>query len=72
MIGTIERYEADFSMDISITSDREPYVDFTIGYHLEPLTFALSKPAVSGDNNKKYNFMYCYSFEQWLLSLNDQ
>ncbi|XP_076053587.1 glutamate receptor ionotropic, delta-2-like [Oratosquilla oratoria] len=44
VIGTIERYEADFSMDISITADRDYYVDFTIGYHTEPLTFVTSKP----------------------------
>lgn len=46
VIGTVERYEADASMDILITADRDEYVDFTIGYHTEPLTFVTTKPRV--------------------------
>jgi len=46
VIGTVERYEADMSMDVLITADRDESVDFTIGYHTEPLTFVTTKPQV--------------------------
>uniref|UniRef100_A0A6A7FPU6 Glutamate receptor ionotropic, kainate 5-like n=1 Tax=Hirondellea gigas TaxID=1518452 RepID=A0A6A7FPU6_9CRUS len=45
VIGTVQRYEADFSMDILITGDRDESVDFTIGFHPEPLTFVTTKPS---------------------------
>ncbi|XP_037793489.1 uncharacterized protein LOC119588952 [Penaeus monodon] len=44
VIGAVERREADFSLNIAITQDREEKVDCTIGYHVEPITFATSKP----------------------------
>ncbi|KAG7153726.1 Ionotropic receptor 40a-like 4, partial [Homarus americanus] len=44
VIGSVERVEADFSLNIAITQDREEKVDCTIGYHVEPITFATSKP----------------------------
>ncbi|XP_071521417.1 uncharacterized protein [Panulirus ornatus] len=44
VIGAVERLEADFSLNIAITQDREEKVDCTIGYHVEPITFATSKP----------------------------
>ncbi|KAK4328895.1 hypothetical protein Pmani_000704 [Petrolisthes manimaculis] len=44
VIGTVERLEADFSLNIAITQDREEVVDCTVGYHVEPITFTTSKP----------------------------
>ncbi|KAA0200509.1 Ionotropic receptor 129, partial [Hyalella azteca] len=44
VIGTVGRYEADFSLNVLITGQREEVVDFTVGYHREPLTFAMGKP----------------------------
>ncbi|XP_068223238.1 probable glutamate receptor [Palaemon carinicauda] len=44
VLGVVQRYEADFSMDISITAEREEVIDFTIGFHSEPLSFVTSKP----------------------------
>ncbi|XP_076053589.1 glutamate receptor U1-like [Oratosquilla oratoria] len=44
IIGTIAKYEADFSMDISITYDRGVHVDFTRGYTMDPLVVIMSKP----------------------------
>ncbi|XP_064110307.1 probable glutamate receptor [Macrobrachium nipponense] len=44
VIGSVERMEADFSLNIAITQDREEVVDCTIGYHIEPITFATTKP----------------------------
>ncbi|XP_050703929.1 uncharacterized protein LOC126989348 [Eriocheir sinensis] len=44
VIGTVERVEAAFSLNIAITQDREEKVDCTIGYHVEPITFATTKP----------------------------
>lgn len=40
----MERLEADFSQNIAITQDREEVVDCTRGYHVDPITFATSKP----------------------------
>ncbi|KAK7077820.1 hypothetical protein SK128_007530 [Halocaridina rubra] len=44
VIGTVERLEADFSLNIAITQDREEKIDCTIGYHIEPITFATTRP----------------------------
>ncbi|KAF2361867.1 Ionotropic glutamate receptor [Trinorchestia longiramus] len=44
VIGAVERFEADFSLNVLITGQRTEAVDFTIGYHNEPLTFAMGKP----------------------------
>ncbi|XP_071527933.1 glutamate receptor ionotropic, delta-1-like [Panulirus ornatus] len=44
VLGEIQHYKADFSLDLSITAEREEVIDYTIGYHWEPLTFVTSKP----------------------------
>ena len=46
VVGTVERMEADSSMNIAITTDIDEYVDFTLCYTTDPLTFAISKPKV--------------------------
>ena len=48
VLGTVSRGEADFSMDLLITAEREGASDFTMGYLDDPLTFSLSKPKVNG------------------------
>ncbi|XP_069954664.1 glutamate receptor isoform X3 [Cherax quadricarinatus] len=44
VLGEIQSSKRDFSLDLSITAERGEVVDFTIGYHWEPLTFVTSKP----------------------------
>ncbi|XP_045600187.2 glutamate receptor ionotropic, delta-1 [Procambarus clarkii] len=44
VLGEIQTNKKDFSLDLSITAEREEVIDFTIGYHWEPLTFVTSKP----------------------------
>lgn len=46
VLGEVQHYKADFSLDLSITAEREEVIDYTIGYHWEPLTFVTSKPQV--------------------------
>ncbi|XP_069936658.1 probable glutamate receptor [Cherax quadricarinatus] len=44
VIGELEKYKADFSLNIAIIGEREEVVDYTIGYFNDPLTFCTSKP----------------------------
>ncbi|KAG7163529.1 Glutamate receptor ionotropic, delta-2-like 8 [Homarus americanus] len=44
VLGEVERNIKDFSLDLSVTAEREVVIDFTVGYHWEPLTFVTSKP----------------------------
>ncbi|XP_069938707.1 glutamate receptor ionotropic, delta-1 [Cherax quadricarinatus] len=44
VIGELEKYKADFSLNIAIIGEREEVVDYTVGYFNDPLTFCTSKP----------------------------
>lgn len=46
VLGTVSRREADFSMNLLITAERESASDFTMGYLDDPLTFAIASPKV--------------------------
>ncbi|XP_045599811.1 glutamate receptor ionotropic, delta-1 isoform X2 [Procambarus clarkii] len=63
VIGAVERMEADFSLNVAITQDREEKVDCTIGYHVEPITFATSKPRLL---NQALALLRPFTHEVWL------
>ncbi|XP_069942958.1 ionotropic receptor 21a-like [Cherax quadricarinatus] len=63
VIGAVERMEADFSLNIAITQDREEKVDCTIGYHIEPLTFATTKPRLL---NKALALLRPFTYQVWM------
>ncbi|KAK7078940.1 hypothetical protein SK128_008809 [Halocaridina rubra] len=44
VIGTVQKYEADFSLNVAFTGDREKVIDYTVGYFNDPLTFCTTKP----------------------------
>ncbi|XP_063598905.1 probable glutamate receptor [Penaeus indicus] len=44
VIGAVQRYEADFSLNVAFTGDRERVIDYTVGYFNDPLTFCTTKP----------------------------
>ncbi|XP_042220292.1 uncharacterized protein LOC121865040 [Homarus americanus] len=44
VIGAVEKYEADFSLNVAFTGDREKVIDYTVGYFYDPLTFCTTKP----------------------------
>ncbi|XP_069941479.1 probable glutamate receptor isoform X3 [Cherax quadricarinatus] len=44
VIGELQKYTADFSLNLAITGERGEVVDYTVGYFNDPLTFCTSKP----------------------------
>ncbi|KAK8374763.1 hypothetical protein O3P69_012536 [Scylla paramamosain] len=44
VIGAVQRLEADFSLNVAFTGDRERVIDYTLGYYNDPLTFCTSPP----------------------------
>ncbi|XP_076030916.1 putative glutamate receptor [Oratosquilla oratoria] len=44
VIGAVQRYDADFSLNVAFTGDREKVIDYTVGYYNDPLTFCTTKP----------------------------
>ncbi|XP_042231485.1 glutamate receptor ionotropic, delta-2-like [Homarus americanus] len=44
VLGEVQNYLKDFTLDVSMTPERAEVIDYTVGYHLEPLTFVTSKP----------------------------
>ncbi|XP_068245259.1 LOW QUALITY PROTEIN: glutamate receptor U1-like [Palaemon carinicauda] len=64
VIGSVERMEADFSLNIAITQDREEVVDCTIGYHIEPITFATTKPRLL---NQAFALIRPFRVEVWIV-----
>ncbi|XP_064105499.1 probable glutamate receptor [Macrobrachium nipponense] len=44
VIGAVQNYAADFSLNVAFTGDREKVIDYTVGYYNDPLTFCTTKP----------------------------
>ena len=44
VVGTVERAQADFSLNLVLTGQREKAVDFGLAYIDDPLTFCISAP----------------------------
>ncbi|XP_068223520.1 uncharacterized protein [Palaemon carinicauda] len=44
VIGAVQNYAADFSLNVAFTGDREKVIDYTVGYFNDPLTFCTTKP----------------------------
>ncbi|XP_066985951.1 glutamate receptor U1-like [Macrobrachium rosenbergii] len=44
VIGAVQNYAADFSLNVAFTGDRERVIDYTVGYYNDPLTFCTTKP----------------------------
>ncbi|XP_063842273.1 ionotropic receptor 40a-like isoform X3 [Scylla paramamosain] len=44
VIGAVQRLEANFSLNVAFTGDRERVIDYTLGYYNDPLTFCTSPP----------------------------
>ncbi|KAK4292077.1 hypothetical protein Pmani_035125 [Petrolisthes manimaculis] len=44
VIGSVQKYEADFSLNVAFTGDRARVIDYTLGYFNDPLTFCTTPP----------------------------